>query len=209
MFQQTLIDKCYDNSFGIDLKKYHRHICQISKDEVSLIDEISKSNRIIFNDYTSSCFELMVYDGLIYLIGDKTCYPCSNVVVSGYGSELNWVNCIVIPGTLKVKGETDIRNSSIIISRFSDIIPLIPNEKLFLDFLNKLIYTFSPCEWFKRIYSTSLYVRLAKFWDYRQKIMYLYDLGALYPLEFAIYTIYKQAEIRNEKILKFFIASLA
>ena len=204
-----LINSCYDNSYGIDLKKYHRNICQLSESEAILLNEINQSKRIIFSDGISSNFKLILYNDLVYLLGDKSCYPCSNVVGSAYGRELNWVRCVIIPGIVKVNGETDIRKSGIIVSMFSDLVPEIPNEKLFSNFIKQLTYTFSDCDWFKSIYSASLYVRIVKFWDYKQKIARLYNLGLLYPPEFAIYTVYKQIEIRTQPILKYFVASLA
>jgi hypothetical protein len=142
-------------------------------------------------------------------MGDKSCYLCSNVVETVNGNEFNWVNCIILPGKVRVKGETDIRKSGIIVSSFSSLIPEIKTEQFFFDFLNSLTLTFSDCDWFKSIYSKSLYVRLVEFWDYKQKIIKLYELGLLYPLEFVIYTIYNKIEINIEKILKYFVASLA
>jgi hypothetical protein len=208
-FNLNLINNCYQNSFGIDLEKYHINTCEVNKRTEHLLFEINKSKRIIFSDHISSSFKLILYNRLVYLIGDKSCYPCSSVVESAYGYELNWVSCVIIPGKVKVKGETDIRKSAIIISMFSELVPEIPNEKIFLSFLEQLTYTFSDCDWFKSIFSTSLYVRLVNFWNYKQKIVRLYELGLLYPLEFVIYTCYKKKELRNKSILKYFIASLA
>jgi len=204
----SLIDICYDNYYAIDLKQYHNSICKISNIEESLISEINK-NRIFFEDGISSYFKLILYDNLVYLLGDKTCYPCSNVIKSAYGNELNWISCVLMPGDVKFLGETDIRKSGIVISLFSELVPQISNETHFFHFIDKLIYSFSGCEWFKAIYSKSLYVRLVKFWDYKQKIAILHRLELLYPFELIIYTTYKQIEIQNEKILKYFTSSLA
>ncbi len=207
--KHAFINRIYENSFGLDLKKYHQSICQVQDDEALLVKELNNNNRVVFYDGVSSSFKLELHNNLIYLMGDRTCYLCSKVVRSAYGSELNWVSCIVMPGDIKVNGETDIRKSGVIISLFSDLIPQISNEKQFYSFINQLAYTFSECVWFKRIYSMSLYIRLANFWNYRQKITNLYELGLLYPLEFAIYTIYKNVDIKNERILKYFVASLS
>ena len=204
----TLIDTCYQNYYEIDLRKYHNAICKISKVEERLINEINK-NRIVFEDGISSYFRLILYDNLIYLMGDKTCYPCSNVIQSAYGDESNWVSCILMPGDVKYLGETDIRKSGIIISLFSELVPQISNEAHFFHFIDKLPYSFSRCEWFKAIYFKSLYVRLVTFWDYKQKINNLHELELLYPFELIIYATYQQIEIQNEKILKYFTSSLA
>lgn len=208
MMNQLLIQNCYKNEYGINLKKHHYEICKISDTEEKLIKDLNQS-RIFFKDGISSNFKLIIYDSLVYLLGDKTCYPCSNVIESAYGNELNWVSCVLMPGEIKFLGETDIRKSGIIVSLFSQIIPGIPDETHFYRFIDRLVYSFSDCEWFKSIYSKSSYVKLVRFWDYKQKIKKLYELGLLYPLEFTVYTIYKQISIKNERVLKYFTYSLA
>src|SRR5690606_16810689 len=142
-------------------------------------------------------------------LGDKTCYPCSKVVKSAYGSQFNWTSCLVMPGTVKVFGETDIRKSAIVVSLFSDLIPKIPNKERFYNFISGLRYTFSGCNWFKGISDVSKYVRQTSFWDYKQKMEQLFNLGLLYPFEFSIYSIYNKIDIRNELLLRYFLASLA
>ncbi len=204
-----LIFSCYKNSFGIDLKEYHQSICRTRNEEAVLVEGLNKNNRLIFDDGVSPNFKLELHNNLLYLVGDRTCYLCSNVVESAYGSEFNWVRCIIMPGNIKINGETDIRKSGIVVSQFSDLISQISDESQFFNFIDKLTHTFSGCEWFKQIYSASLYVRLVSFWDYGQKITYLYEQGLLYPLEFAIYTVYKNVDVKNERILKYFIASLS
>ncbi len=54
-----------------------------------------------------------------------------------------------------------------------------------------------------------MYIKLVRFWNYKEKILKLFELGLLYPLELALYSIYKGIEIKNDQILKYFIASLA
>lgn len=206
---KSLLKNCYKNTFGIDLRKYHQSICRISDNETGLIDNLNRSKRIIFEDGISSNFKLELHKNLLFLIGDKTCYLCSNVIESAYGTELNWVKCIAIPERTKIKGETDIRKSGVIISLFSDLITEISNENQFFDFVNQFEYGYSECDWFSRIGSMSLYIRLAKFWDYKQKTKQLFELGLLYPLEFVIYILYKKVEIKNEQILKYFVVSLS
>ena len=137
MDTKSLLESCYKNSFDINLKKYHQSICKISDRETVLIDNLNRSNRIIFEDGISSYFRLELHNDLLYLIGDKTCYLCSNVIQSTSGTELNWVKCIAIPRGTKIKGETDIRKSGVIISLFSDLIPEISSENQFFDFVNQ------------------------------------------------------------------------
>src|SRR5690606_27710036 len=172
--KQTLIDNCYSNNFGIDLKQYHKDICETNSNEEVLVTEINNNNRVIFEDGVSSTFELTLNNNLLYLLGDKTCYPCSKVVKSAYGSQFNWTSCLVMPGTVKVFGETDIRKSAIVVSLFSDLIPKIPNKERFYNFISGLRYTFSGCNWFKGISDVSKYVRQTSFWDYKQKMEQLF-----------------------------------
>lgn len=206
---QELINNCYKNDFGINLREYHKHICKPSNNEKILIEAINDSGRVIFEDGNSSSFKLVIVGNLVYLLGDKSCFLCSNVVESAYGHDLNWVKCVVIPGQVKIKGETDIRKSGVIVSMFSDLVPQIPDVARFNDFVKKLEFTFSDCDWFKRIHSLSLYIRLVPFWDYKAKIKQLFEMGLLYPLEFVIFAIYRKIEIKNDRILKYFVASLA
>lgn len=208
-YRSDLICKAYENPYGIDLEKYHRTICNKKKEQFRLINALNKNNRIVFSDGISLDFELVIHNNLTFLLGDQTCYICSDVIESAYGEELNWINCIVIPGSGKVIGETDIRKSAIIISLFHEIVMQIPTVELFFDFVNSLPNTFSGCTWFKQIYSLSLYIKLVKFWTYTEKIHLLFERGLLYPLEFVIYTVYKNQEVKDESFLRYFIRSLA
>lgn len=208
-YRSELINKAYENPYGIDLEKYHRTICKKKKDQFRLVNKLNENNRIAFSDGISLSFELVIHNNLTFLQGDQTCYVCSDVIESAYGEELNWVNCIVIPGSVKVIGETDIRKSGIIISLFHDIVMQIPTVELFFDFVNALPKTFSGCTWFKQIYSLSLYIKLVNFWTYTDKIYLLFERGLLYPLEFVIYILYKNQEVKNENFLRYFIHSLA
>lgn len=203
------IEKCYKNSFGIDLKKYHKRICRIDDKQKGLIKSLNQSNRIIFEDSVSTHFKLELYNNLLYLMGDKTCYLCSHVIESVYGYDLNWVFCIAIPDKIKINGETDISKSSVIVSMFTDLITEIPKENHFYNFINQLEFSYSECTWFRRIFSMSLFVKLAKFWNYKQKIVQIFELGLLYPLELVIFTLYNNIGIKNEQILKYFVASLS
>lgn len=209
MTTSSLIENCYKNNFGIDLKRYHKSICKVDKHQKNIINNINSSDRIIFEDGISSHFKLTTFNNLLYLMGDKSCYLCSKVVESNMGADFNFVRCIAISGKNKVKGETDIRKSAIIVSMFSDLIPLIQTEIHFYNFLRQVEYTYSDCEWYKRIYSLRLYVKLVNFWNYKQKIKKLFDLGLFYPMEFVIYVIYNNIEIKNENILRYFVASLS
>lgn len=203
------IKSCYKNDFGIDLQNYHNKICKISDKEQNLIDEINSKNRIVFQDGLSEAFELQIHFDLVFLVGERSSYICSNVIESAYGDEFNWVMCLVIPSNNLVLGETDIKKSGVIVSLFSDLIPHIPDSDSFDAFIRGIEFTFQNCDWFKRIFSLSLYVTLATFWDYKEKLVKLFEEGLLYPTEFILYVIFMDKDIRNTQVLNFFIDSLA
>ncbi|GEM_PF-1261355 len=204
-----IINDCYINHYGIDLRKYHKEICTLQENEQALIENINKNHRITFSDGISSSFRLVIYNNLIYLLGDKSCYPCSHVINSAYGENLNWVQCIVTPSDTRITGETDIRKSAIIIAFITNLVAQIPDANVFDNFIKNLELAFINNEWFKRINSLTSYIYAARFWDFHQKISQLFLRGLFYPLEYVIYIIYNDAAIKDDQIEKYFIASLA
>lgn len=170
-----LIDKCYENQYNIDLKQVHQKNCNVDYFEQALIDEINNSNRIIFKDGLSDSFKLIIQNNLVYLVGEKSCYPCSSVVQTVMGKEFNWVKCFFVPDGKAVLGETDIRKSAVIISFYHEFIPYIKNEETLIRFINFTKKTFINCYWFKEIYSISTIIRLISFWDYKEKIQKMYE----------------------------------
>ena len=204
-----LFANCYNNQYGLNLKEFHTRNCRIDVNEHELIDAINNSGRISFQDGISTHFKLFINDNLVYLVGERSCYPCSHVVQTRMGEALNWVSCYVVPNGTKILGETDIRKSPIIISFYSELIPLIKNEEVFIKFLNNINLSFSECEWFQKIKSLSLYIRLSNFWDYKQKLLKLYENGLLYPLELALFNLYKGADFKTQFFIRYFIESLA
>ena len=206
---KELINSCYENEYGFDLKQFHIDKCRISEDEQSLVYEINKAERCIFSDNISAKFELIIYDNLVYLLGDKSCYPCSNVINSAYGKEYNWVKCWIIPHGKTIIGETDIRKSAIMLSQIIELIEIIKDEKILFNYLDGLKITFSQCRWFKEIYSLSIFIRLAKFWNYQEKIKKLFEHGLIYPLELVLYCLYKKVAPNREIFIEHFLRSLS
>lgn len=206
----TLIAKCYENEYGIDLKSFHQKICS-NKDQIDegAIKKLNLKRRFIFNDGISNYFDLKVYNNLVYLVGENSCYPCGTPVKSAYGEEYNFVPCYIIPNKRKIIGESDIRKSSIIVSFFHELIPLVKDQFSFINLINDLRYAFSDCTWFKAIFSLSTFIHLSNFWDFKEKINQLYASGLLYPLEFSIYNIYNGVKFKNQHFLKYFLLSLS
>lgn len=207
--EMDLINHCYDNDFGIDLKTFHQNFFIETKGNLQKnLDRINHSGRCILNDNKSSQFELVTYRGLVYLLGDQSCYPCSQVVESAYGEEYYFVECWILNSEDGIIGETDIRRSAIIVSMFREVIKIIPDEERFLSYISYLEEKFSGNNWFRQIFSVSHSIKLVKFWNYRQKIEKLYEYGRLYPLDLVIYCLYKGIAINPQKIERYFIRSL-
>lgn len=207
--EMDLINHCYDNDFGIDLKTFHQNLFIETKGNLQKnLDRINHSGRCILNDNKSSQFEVVTYRGLVYLLGDQSCYPCSQVVESAYGEDCYFVECWILNSEGEIIGETDIRRSAIIVSMFREIIKIIPDEERFLSYISYLEEKFSGNNWFRQIFSVSHSIKLVKFWDYKQKIKKLYEYGRLYPLDLVIYCLYKDIAINPQKIKRYFIRSL-
>lgn len=200
-FKSTqLIKDVYDNSFGIDLKKIHLASTSNKPNEKTLIDEINRSGRVLFDDGISSSFKLKNIEGLNYLIGDNTIYPCSSVVETFYGGQLNWVLCFALPDKSKFIGETDIRKSGIIINYFEQVIQEIDSEDVFVNFMSALDYSFSDNNWFKRNDFITNYYRKVPFWTVEQKIDRIFSEGLVSPRKYLTYVIFRNERLNISKL---------
>src|SRR5690606_21228536 len=105
------IERCYDNKFGIDLKKIHLEVSPGHDKIKSRFFSDPKFNKenLFFSDGLSSQFELITYRGLNYLFGNHSCYPCGAIVEGAHGT--NWVKVYVIPTGKEIITSRDIRKS--------------------------------------------------------------------------------------------------
>ncbi len=200
-----LIEKSYSNIFGIDLKKIHRSKMSKHADENKLIKEINENKRILFNDGISKNFELINYNGLNYLVGDKTAYPCSNVI----GNGINWVLCFALPNKNKIYGETDISKSGIILNYFSEIITRFKSEEEFKSFFKAVEFSFSENEWFNKNNFILNHYRNVKFWNKREKIDNIFGEGLVSPRKYLTYVLFKKENLKTEKIIHSLFRSLS
>lgn len=202
-----LIENSYKNNFGIDLKRIHRSKKPQYGNEKKIIIEINDTSRIVFEDGISKKFELINYNGLNYLVGDKTAYPCSDIIRIGNG--LNWLMCYALPNNNKILGETDIRKSGIILNYFSEIITKFKAEEEFKRFVNAVEFSFSQNEWFNKNNFILNHYRNVKFWTRKEKIDKIFSEGLVSPRKYLTYVLFKKENLKTEKIIHSLLRSLS
>ncbi|UFH33272.1 hypothetical protein LNP04_06015 [Chryseobacterium sp. C-71] len=204
---ENLIEKSYQNDFGIDLEKIHRSKKPRYGNEKRLLKEINENSRIVFQDGISKEFKLINYNGLNYLIGDKSAYPCSDIVRIGNG--MNWVMCYALPNNHNISGETDIRKSGIILHYFSEVISQFKTEEEFKRFVNAVEFAFGENEWFNKNNFILNHYRNVKFWTRKEKIDKILSEGLVSPRKYLIYILFKKENLKTEKIIHSLLRSLS
>lgn len=143
-----LIGDCYKNKYNIDLRKIHTEIFKVSHGSrnATIYDKKFEREKIIFDDGISSHFVITCYNGLIYLLGDKTCYPCGYIVEGGY--DINWVQILVVPTGLQILTSSDIRKTSCVnMDNLRHYLPyLTPGN--FREFVEDYINSFKSSDWY-------------------------------------------------------------
>jgi hypothetical protein len=118
MNTEELIKNCYINSYGFDFETFHIENSQNSSihsengTAYSIYDSDFKRNEFIFADTKSSHFELINHNGRNFLLGDKSCYPCSIVYKQVHG--IKFLEVYVIPDGTSIRCTLNIQNSSVI-----------------------------------------------------------------------------------------------
>lgn len=204
---ENLIEKSYENDFGIDLKKIHHSKKPQYTDEKKLLEEINKNNRILFKDGISREFELINYNGLNYLVGDKSAYPCSEIIRIGNG--MDWLMCFALPNNQKIYRVTDFKNSAIMLNYFSEIITKFKTEKEFRKFKQAVEFSFSENDWFDKNSFILNHYRNVKFWTKKEKIDHIFSEGLVSPRKYLTYLIFKKESLKTEKIIHSLIRSLS
>lgn len=204
---ENLIEKCYENNFGIDLKKIHRSKKPQYANEKSLLKEINENNRVVFQDGISKEFKLINYNGLNYLIGDKSAYPCSDIIRVGNG--MNWVICFALPNNHKFYGVMDFKNSAIMLNYFSEVISQFKTEEEFKRFVNAVEFSFSENEWFNKNNFILNHYRNVTFWTRKEKIDKILSEGLVSPRKYLTYILFKKENLKTEKIIHSLLRSLS
>lgn len=140
-----LISQCYDNKYGIDLRAIHK---KSSKANASTILTVGKFNheKLVFSDGISTKFELVHYGNLIFLLGNKSCYPCGGIVEGAYG--INWVPIFVIPTGKEIQTSSSIYKSYCVnINPIEGYLKYI-KPKQFFEFVNDYQKSFLTSDWY-------------------------------------------------------------
>ncbi|MEN5436533.1 hypothetical protein ABE545_23080 [Sphingobacterium faecium] len=194
MIDLKLIDSCYSNIFGIDLKSFHRQ--KFEDCEAELSPEVL-NRPILFEDYKSKSFELIVHDGMIYLLGDRSCYPCSPLVRSVYG--IHWVPIILLPSGEQFRTENDIRNSgALYMNDFINVLNEI-DDKLILMYLEKFSKSFFKNSWFSSAFHRKVITTREFSFDFIYQ--YLKENHLLTMFELSLMSILKNDELNYKNLL--------
>jgi hypothetical protein len=204
MDRNYLIENCYNNKYNIDLLGIHINSSQYSKYDkpTSIFDAKFDRNNVNFYDGISTHFELVYRYDMIYLLGDKSCYPCGKIVEGAY--DINWVPIHVVPTGSPIKVFQDIYNTCCIYEpRYIDqCLKSLPVEH-FENYIQDYIGSFEINEWFNRnhprflicFYFTSVPIeKIFKELRYRK---------LLNPFEIALGSIIFDFSITSEEVLNY------
>lgn len=203
-----LIEECYENKYGIDLKTLHHNksFYESKVQNEKLIqykkDNIHKLKNIIFDDGISTSFEVIIHNNLLYLLGDKSCYPCGNIIHSS--SDTFWVPVYILPNNNKIQITRDVLNSSVLYFLSSyDYINQIEST-LFNTYITDYLYSFSDNIWCGR---TDLKSLISSYNRISSKEIFLllkkYDL--LTPFEFIVGSFILNYEVSFKEVYIFLI----
>ncbi|RLZ09728.1 hypothetical protein [Faecalibacter macacae] len=204
MNKEKLIEISYLNKYNIDLKSIHQRSIVKSNFELNQrqIDynkeNIHRLNKIIFDDGISSSFEVIVHNNLLYLLGDKSCYPCGNIIHSS--SDTFWVPVYILPNNNKILITQDVLNSSVLYFLSSyDYINQIETT-LFNTYITDYLYSFSDNIWCGRTEIRGIITCYNNITP-TEKFNLLKHYKLLSPFEFIIGYYIFQYKITNQDIL--------
>lgn len=199
-----LIENCYKNKYNIDLKKIHIEASKLSptQNKPTIYDSNFHREKLALLDGISSHFELIYYNDLIFLLGDKSCYPCGKIVEGAYG--INWVPIYIVPTGSPIKVFQDIYNSCCIYEPryINQCLKSLPSE-YFENYIQDYIGSFGGNEWFDKnhlrflicFYFTSVPIeKIFKELRYRE---------LLNPVEIALGSIIFDFSISSEEFLNY------
>lgn len=197
-----LINNCYDNLFEIDLRAIHIEQSSFSAihsekgKPLTIKDIYFKDKTFIFEDGLSSQFKLVNISGLIYLLGDKSCYPCSRIYKNLLGRK--WLNVLIIPENYKINCPGCFKESYLDYNALAIKVNNISKSyfKLFIECFNKC---FLENDW----YSTGWITRFIKEFNgfnLDQKVDYLRELHLLSPLELCITSFFYGYKLTSDDV---------
>jgi len=199
---KQLIYSCYDNLFEIDLRSLHLELSSFSSIHsengiaFTIDDPYFKNKTFIFDDGISSAFELISISGLTFLIGDKSCYPCSRVYKNLLGQK--WIHVLLIPENYKISCPGFYKESYIQYNPLAIKLDVI-NKLDFRLYIECFVKSFSENEW----YSTRWLIRFVKEfsgYNLKQKVDYLRELHLLSPLELCLASFFYSFNLTTDDI---------
>ena len=143
-----LIENCYINKYNIDLKQIHIESSKrySAADNLSIYDSNFQREKFIFSDKISSNFKLTYHNDLLYLLGDKSCYPCGKIVEGAYG--INWVQIFVIPTGLEIETSSSIYKTCCVhMDTITYCLPYLKADT-FGQFIEDFINSFKNNDWY-------------------------------------------------------------
>ncbi|MDF2158335.1 hypothetical protein [Algoriphagus sp. CAU 1675] len=181
---------CYENFLNFDLKRLH--IKQSVFSEYHTINgkpltiEDLETLDVCFIDGQSSNFKLVNFNGLNYLKGENSIYPCSIVLKSTSGQK--WVELLIIPNGNKIlfsqKSNVIRFNSNNIFDAYSKI----SNPDILNKFLNNYTESFGENDWFSKTELIQIIKRSSL--TINEKFNFLYKKGFLNPFQLAVSSIH-------------------
>jgi hypothetical protein len=143
-----LIEDCYKNKYNIDLKKIQIDASKISptQKKLTINDLTFYREKFTLSDGLSSFFELVYYNDLLYLLGNKSCYPCGNIHEGAYG--IVWVSIFIIPTGLPIKVFRDIRQSCCVNADPINSYLTYLTADNFREFINDYTHSFKDNDWY-------------------------------------------------------------
>jgi hypothetical protein len=196
----NLIESCYENVFGYNLERFHKKNSILSEYHTKEgrflnINDLEHSN-YGFEDGISTSFKLINFKNKNFLLGDKSCYPCSIVFSNTSGHK--WVDVFLIPNGTPYKlanRSTEIKfnflNLTDLFSKFSEITQL----NLFLDLYIK---SFSANNWFEK--SQLIVMARRSSLKYNERFDVLYERNLLNPFQLSISSILNNFRITNNDL---------
>ncbi len=197
----SLFEKCYENFLGFDLKSFHKRNSIPS--EYHMIDgrplkiEDLPNEKISFNDGLSTNFQLINFENKNYLLGEKSCYPCSIVYENTQG--YRWVDLIIIPNGERLmftQKKSVIRyNAYNVFDSFSNII----DQNLINSYLDNYVSTFGKNDWFDRGWLVPIITKSSI--PFLEMFKLLYSWNLLNPFQLSLSSIFYGFNLSNENII--------
>lgn len=195
-----LIENCYNNIFGFDLKRLHRKNSipsefHMIEGRYLTLDDLDKDH-ISFEDGVSNFFELIHYNGKNYLLGENSCYPCSIVYMNTSGYK--WVDVFIVPDGKVYRIDNRFSQVKFNFLSLTELFSNIKEKELLLIFMDHYIKSFGLNNWFSKTHLIVMIRRSGLIYD--EIVMTLYENKLLNPFQLSVTSILKGFKIKNNDL---------